>query len=44
MNLKFNEPTRREALTLPFDRVLADLSSAIHKVHAPPRAHGTPRP
>ena len=32
---------RREALTLPFSRVIADLSSAIDKVHASPRAAGT---
>ena len=32
---------RREALTLPFSRVVSDLSSAIAKVHATPRAAGT---
>ncbi len=29
---------RRDALTLPFSRVVSDLSSAIAKVHATPRA------
>ena len=32
---------RREALTLPFAKVVADLSSAIAKVHATPRDPGT---
>ena len=35
---------RREALSLPFAKVVADLSSAIAKVHAPPRDAGTLRP
>lgn len=35
---------RREALTLPFSKVVADLASAIAKVHAPKRDSGTPRP
>ncbi|MBI4922659.1 MAG: ribonuclease P protein component [Devosia nanyangense] len=35
---------RREALTLPFSRVVADLSSAIDKVHAKVRDPGTQRP
>jgi len=34
---------RREALTLPFSQVVSDLSSAIAKVHAAPRAAGTHR-
>jgi ribonuclease P protein component len=34
---------RREALTLPFSRVVSDLSSAIAKVHALPRETGTKR-
>jgi len=32
---------RREALTEPFAKVVADLSSAIAKVHATPRDAGT---
>ena len=35
---------RRDALTLPFSKVVADLSSAIAKVHATPRDPGTARP
>jgi ribonuclease P protein component len=35
---------RREALTAPFTKVVADLTSAISKVHAPPRDPGTKRP
>jgi ribonuclease P protein component len=35
---------RREALSLPFTTVVADLSSAIHKVHAAPRPAGQTRP
>ncbi|HEX4298054.1 MAG TPA: ribonuclease P protein component [Devosia sp.] len=35
---------RREALTLPYAKVVADLSSAIHKVHAKSRVAGTQRP
>jgi ribonuclease P protein component len=35
---------RREALTLPFSKVVSDLSSAIAKVHATPRDPGTARP
>ncbi len=35
---------RREALALPFQKVVADLSSAIAKVHASPRAAGPERP
>jgi ribonuclease P protein component len=35
---------RREALTAPFAKVVADLSSAISKVHASPRDPGTLRP
>jgi ribonuclease P protein component len=35
---------RREALTLPFAEVVADLNSALRKLHAEPRASGTPRP
>ena len=35
---------RREALSLPFSRVVTDLSSAIHKVHAKPRPAGQTRP
>jgi ribonuclease P protein component len=31
---------RREALTLPFSKVVSDLSSAISKVHATPRDPG----
>ena len=31
---------RREALTLPFSKVVSDLSSAIAKVHAKPRDTG----
>jgi ribonuclease P protein component len=34
---------RRDALTMPFGKIVADLSSAIVKVHAPPRAPGTAR-
>jgi ribonuclease P protein component len=33
---------RREALTLPFEKIVSDLNSAIGKVHAPERAKGTP--
>jgi ribonuclease P protein component len=32
---------RREALTLEFSKIVSDLSSAIHKVHAAPRTAGT---
>jgi ribonuclease P protein component len=32
---------RRDALTLPFSKVVSDLSSAIAKVHATPRAART---
>ena len=32
---------RRDALTLPFSKVVADLSSAIAKVHATPRTART---
>ena len=35
---------RREALTLPFAEVVADLNSALRKLHAEPRASGTSRP
>jgi ribonuclease P protein component len=35
---------RREALTLPFTKVVADLSSAIQKVHTAKRTPGTDRP
>ena len=35
---------RREALSLPFAKVVADLSSAIAKVHAAPRDPGSQRP
>lgn len=35
---------RREALTAPFAKVVADLTSAISKVHALPRDPGTKRP
>lgn len=35
---------RREALSLPFSKVVADLSSAIAKVHAKPRDAGIARP
>lgn len=35
---------RREALTVPFAQIVADLTSAITKVHAKGRATGTPRP
>ena len=35
---------RREALSLPFSRVVTDLSSAIAKVHAKPRDAGIARP
>lgn len=35
---------RREALTTPFAQIVADLTSAIKKVHAPARAAGTKRP
>ena len=35
---------RREALSLPFSKVVADLSSAIAKVHAKPRDAGTAGP
>ena len=35
---------RRDALTLPFSKVVSDLSSAIAKVHATPRDPGTARP
>jgi ribonuclease P protein component len=34
---------RREALTLPFSKVVSDLSSAIAKVHAKPRDTGDRR-
>lgn len=34
---------RREALSLPFSRLVADLNSAIAKVHAPAREPGTKR-
>ena len=34
---------RREALTLPFSKVVSDLSSAIAKVHAKPRDAGDTR-
>ena len=34
---------RREALTLPFSKVVSDLSSAIAKVHAKPRDAGDQR-
>ena len=33
---------RREALTLPFEKLVSDLNSAIAKVHAVERAKGTP--
>jgi ribonuclease P protein component len=35
---------RRDALSLPFSKVVADLSSAIAKVHATPHAARTDRP
>jgi len=35
---------RREALALPYQKVVADLASAIAKVHASPRAAGPERP
>ena len=35
---------RRDALSLPFSRVVSDLSSAIAKVHATPPAARTDRP
>ena len=35
---------RREALALPFQKVVADLASAIAKVHAGPRAAGPETP
>lgn len=35
---------RREALSLPFGRVVADLTSAIDKVHAKARDPGTQKP
>jgi ribonuclease P protein component len=35
---------RRDALSLPFAKVVSDLSSAIAKVHATPRDPGTARP
>jgi ribonuclease P protein component len=35
---------RREALSLPFSKVVSDLSSAISKVHATPRDPGSKRP
>jgi ribonuclease P protein component len=35
---------RRDALTLPFPKIVSDLSSAIAKVHAKPRDPGTARP
>ncbi len=35
---------RRDALTLPFSKIVSDLSSAIAKVHAKPRDPGTARP
>jgi len=35
---------RREALSLPFSKVVSDLSSAIAKVHAKPRDAGTAGP
>ena len=34
---------RRDALTLPFSKVVSDLSSAIAKVHAKPRDTGDQR-
>ena len=33
---------RREALTLPFEKLVSDLNSAIAKVHASGRVQGTP--
>ena len=35
---------RREALSLPFSKIVSDLSSAIAKVHAKSRDPGTARP
>jgi ribonuclease P protein component len=35
---------RREALTEPFAKIVADLSSALLKLNAPPRPSGSPRP
>ena len=35
---------RRDALTLPFSKIVSDLSSAIAKVHAKPRDPGIARP
>ncbi len=35
---------RRDALSLPFSKIVSDLSSAIAKVHAKPRDPGTARP
>lgn len=35
---------RQEALSLPFSKIVSDLSSAIAKVHAKPRDPGTARP
>ncbi|MEO6395207.1 MAG: ribonuclease P protein component [Devosia sp.] len=34
---------RREALGIPFEKLVSDLNSAIAKVHASPRANGTPK-
>ena len=35
---------RREALSEPFAKIVADLSSALLKLNAPPRSSGSPRP
>jgi ribonuclease P protein component len=35
---------RREALSEPFDKIVADLSSALLKLNAPPRPSGSQRP
>jgi ribonuclease P protein component len=35
---------RREALTEPFAKIVADLSSALLKLNAPPRPSGSQRP
>ncbi len=35
---------RQDALTIGFQRMVADLASALDKLHAPPRDSGTPRP
>jgi ribonuclease P protein component len=35
---------RREALSRPFAEIVADLNSALRKLHAEPSASGTPRP